>query len=81
MSRLDQWQIDGIHRGIKEGRSQREIAKIIGCRLATVNGVSINLNGNDQGNEGSLCVPVSKGDIITFDSVSNSAFVPYKGQV
>lgn len=47
----------------------------------TVNGVSINLNGNDQGNEGPLCVPVSKGDVVTFDSVSNSAFVPYKGQV
>lgn len=39
MSRLDQWQIDGINRGLKEGKSQREIAKIIGCRLATVNAI------------------------------------------
>lgn len=39
MSRLDKWQIDGISRGIREGRSQREIAKIVGCHLSTVNAV------------------------------------------
>lgn len=39
MSRLDQWQIDGINRGVREGRSQREIAKIVGCHLSTVNAV------------------------------------------
>lgn len=38
MSRqLDKWQIDGIKRGVKEGKSQREIARIVGCKLATVN--------------------------------------------
>lgn len=38
MSRsLDQWQIDGINRGIREGRTQRDIASIVGCNLSTVN--------------------------------------------
>lgn len=39
MSRLDQWQIDGINRGVREGRTQREIAKIVGCHLSTVNAI------------------------------------------
>lgn len=38
MSRqLDKWQIDGIKRGVREGKAQREIAKIVGCKPATVN--------------------------------------------
>lgn len=38
MSRqLDKWQIDGIKRGVREGKTQREIAKIVGCKPATVN--------------------------------------------
>lgn len=34
---LDKWQIDGINRGVREGKSQREIARMVGCKLATVN--------------------------------------------
>lgn len=34
---LDKWQLDGIYRGVKEGKSQRDIATIVGCSLPTVN--------------------------------------------
>lgn len=37
MSRLDQWQIDGIKRGVREGKTQREIARVVNCKPATVN--------------------------------------------
>lgn len=58
MSRLDQWQIDGINRGIKEGKSQREIAKIIGCRLATVNAICQKTKSEAKKREESANLPV-----------------------
>lgn len=50
-SRLDKWQIDGINRGIKEGKSQREIAKTVGCHLSTVNAICQRIKTEKQKQE------------------------------
>lgn len=46
----------------------------------TINGKTINIKGNDQGNEGSVTLPLTKGDVITLPTMNTPyCFVPFKG--
>lgn len=46
----------------------------------TINGKTINIKGNDSGNEGSVTLPLTKGDVIILPATSTPfCFVPFKG--
>lgn len=43
-----------------------------------VNGIALPTWGNDAYNEGPICAPVNKDDVVTYTSLSNATFIPIK---
>ena len=48
--------------------------------ILKINSNTVNVGGNDSGNEGPVQLPLSKGDVATNDGLyHNLIFIPFKG--
>lgn len=72
---LDKWQMDGIYRGFMEGKSQREIATIVGCSLPTVNAHIQKLKKQQSGKPKTVTPTVVKQVNIDLESLPTAETV------